>query len=49
VEPLTLALWAIRLAFLAALYLFLALVVGRCSGTSGPRPGIHPGRWGASW
>jgi len=27
VEPLTLALWAIRLAFLAALYLFLALVV----------------------
>lgn len=26
-EPLTLALWAIRLAFLAALYLFLALVV----------------------
>jgi hypothetical protein len=27
VDPLTLALWAIRLAFLAALYLFLALVV----------------------
>lgn len=26
-DPLTLALWAIRLAFLAALYLFLALVV----------------------
>ncbi|HEY5495147.1 MAG TPA: FHA domain-containing protein [Candidatus Limnocylindrales bacterium] len=26
-EPLTLALWAIRLAFLAALYVFLALVV----------------------
>jgi pSer/pThr/pTyr-binding forkhead associated (FHA) protein len=27
VDPLTLALWAIRLAFLAALYVFLALVV----------------------
>ena len=26
-DPLTLALWAIRMAFLAALYLFLALVV----------------------
>jgi hypothetical protein len=27
VDPVTLALWAVRLAFLAALYLFLALVV----------------------
>src|SRR5665811_1449301 len=50
VDPLTLALWAIRLAFLAALYLFLALVVRAllrdvraASGTRPGRPGAAPG------